>query len=160
MAGKYVMLVYSKTNILDSTADVVVCLVNTVGVMGAGLARAFRLRYPDYYQDYRLACLQSPHRLEPGSIHIYDVPEPQNAYKRIISFPTKKHWSNPSELEYIRDGMKAFMNWYYQNYQSVSSVSFPKLGCGLGGLDWSNQVYPIIYDCLVDLPLLVLIHLD
>lgn len=144
------MLRYVSYGIFDSPADALVNPVNTSGVMGAGLALAFRQRYPAMFAEYRRMCLRG--RLRPGALHIWRGPE-----KTIVNLPTKADWRLPSRLEYIEAGLAAFSATWRE--YGISSVSFPRLGCGRGGLDWESQVRPLMERYLCDLPISVLIHL-
>lgn len=144
------MLAYLETSIFDSPAQAVVNTVNTVGVMGKGIALSFRKLYPAMYEEYRRLCEAG--RLEIGRLHVYRTPN-----KIIVNFPTRKHWRNPSRPEYIEAGLKTFAR-QYTDY-GISSVSFPQLGCGNGELNWKTQVQPLMEKYLRDLPITVYIHL-
>ena len=65
----------------------------------------------------------------------------QKNEKAIINFPTKKHWKDNSELNYIVLGLEK-LKIAVQRY-NIKSIAFPKVGCGLGNLDW-NDVFPLI----------------
>ena len=143
------MPTYLTTPLLDSPAQTLVNPVNTVGVMGKGLALAFKQRYPAMYQEYRRLCQQG--RLQIGRLHVYQAPG-----KIIVNFPTKKHWRQPSRIEYIEAGLEAFVTTY-QDYD-ISGVAFPQLGCGYGGLGWKEEVKPVMEQYLKGLPIPVYIH--
>lgn len=121
-------------NIFDSSAKVLVNPVNCVGVMGAGLAKQFRDKYPDMFKDYVLRCRRG---FQPGQLHCWRTPSGQI----IANFPTKYHWRDPSRVQYIEDGLEALNSLVLNN--RLGSIAMPKIGCGLGGLSWST-VKPII----------------
>lgn len=50
------MLLYVKQNIFESPAQVIVNVVNTVGVMGKGIAKQYNQLYPEMYKQYRYFC--------------------------------------------------------------------------------------------------------
>lgn len=127
------MFVYKKGNILRSEAQYIFNPVNTVGVMGKGLALQIKQKYPACFNDYKNAC--DSKRLKPGSVLItYLSKEKIN----IVQFPTKKHWRDPSEYEYIEEGLKSFALFLKNhNIQSVMTAIL-KLGCGNGKLEWSK----------------------
>jgi O-acetyl-ADP-ribose deacetylase (regulator of RNase III) len=144
------MLTYLPTSLFDSPAQTLVNTVNTVGVMGKGIALVFKQRYPDMYQQYRELCQAG--QLDIGKLHVY-----RKLNQVIVNFPTKKHWRNPSQIKYIEAGLAEFVHSYIQH--GITSVSFPQLGCGQGGLDWERQVQPVMQCYLKDLPIPVYIHL-
>ena len=144
------MLTYVEMELFQSPAQALVNTVNTVGAMGKGIAAVFKKLYPEMYEDYRALCRQG--RFEVGMLYIYRTPN-----KTIVNFPTKKHWRQPSRLEFIEAGLTKFVN-RYADY-GISSVSFPQLGCGHGELDWERQVQPVMERHLRHLPIPVYIHL-
>ena len=144
------MITYLEVSIFDSPAQTLVNTVNTVGVMGKGIALTFKQLYPEMYKEYRRLC--KSHQFSTGQLYIYRTPN-----KIIVNFPTKKHWRNPSRTEYIEEGLRKFVE-RYQDY-GIASVSFPQLGCGNGELDWQRQVQPLMERYLKALPIPVYIHL-
>lgn len=144
------MITYLEISLFDSPAQTLINTVNTVGVMGKGIALVFKQLYPEMYKEYRRLCDEN--QLTVGKLYIYRTPN-----KIIVNFPTKQHWRNPSRLDYIETGLRKFVD-RYQDY-GISSVSFPQLGCGNGELDWHKQVQPLMEHTLKDLPIPVYIHL-
>lgn len=112
-------------NIFVSQAQTCVNTINCVGVMGAGIAFEYRLRYPGMFQHYRLLCEQG--EIDIGKLWIYKA-----ADRWVLNFPTKKHWRNPSKEEFLHAGLEKFMATYKQ--RGISSVAFPLLGAQMGGL--------------------------
>ena len=126
------LLIYKKTNIFKTPCDAIVNTVNCVGVMGGGLAKAFRDRFPNMYEEYRDICRRK--LLKPGQMHYY---APSIEYsKHIINFPTKNHWKYDSKMEYITTGLVALKDCLITN--KINSVAIPALGCSLGGLNWED----------------------
>ena len=115
-------------NIFTSSSQTLVNTVNTVGVMGAGIALEFRYRYPDMYEKYVTYCRSG--MIEIGKLWIYDVP---NSGYKILNFPTKKDWKHPSKYEYLEKGLMRFLETYKQ--KNIISIAFPLLGAQNGGLD-------------------------
>ncbi len=142
------MFEYIEGNIFDSPAQVIVNTVNTVGVMGKGLALEFKNRYPEMFADYRAACEKRQFTM--GKLMLWRAPD-----HWILMFPTKENWRNPSKLEYIERGLSNFVNSYAE--KNISSIAFPKLGCGNGELDW-NDVRPLMEKYLKPLPIDVYIY--
>lgn len=144
------MLHYVDSNLFSSPARVLVNTVNTVGVMGKGIAREFKQRYPAMYERYRDLC--DAGLLDVGKLWIWRTPD-----RWVLNFPTKKHWRNPSRPEYVELGLAKFAATYRE--QGIDSISFPLLGCGNGGLDFDSQVRPIMERYLQPLSIAVYVHL-
>ena len=140
------MIRYTQGNLLEAPAEALINTVNEVGVMGKGIALMFRETFPDNARAYEDAC-------KAGDVHVGHVLATRNPAllgpRWIIHFPTKKHWRNPSRLEWIRDGLKDLMKVVRQN--EIHSVALPPLGCGNGGLEW-EQVRREIEAAAVELP--------
>lgn len=111
-------------NIFDSTADVLVNPVNCVGVMGAGLAKRFKSRFPENYQSYKVVC--DLRDLRPGNYFLFSGSKP-----RILNFATKDHWREPSKLDWIEEGLNKLIK---ETWAKDLSFAFPLLGGGLGGI--------------------------
>lgn len=143
------MLEYVSTSLFDSPAETLVNTVNTVGVMGKGIAAEFKRRYPEMFVRYKEYCDRGA--LDIGQLYLYKTPN-----KWVLNFPTKKHWRNPSKVEYIEAGLIKFVQTYTE--WGITSVSFPQLGCGNGDLAWST-VRPLMEKHLEDVRIPVYIHL-
>lgn len=141
-------IIYRRTSIFDSSAQTLVNTVNCVGVMGKGLAKEFKSREPGMFRAYREICYRGD--LRPGLLWLW-----RGKTSWVLNFPTKIHWRNPSKIEWIEAGLQKFV----ANYKSldISEVSFPRLGCGNGDLDW-NEVRPLMEKYLGDLSIPVFIH--
>ncbi len=143
------MLDYVLTNIFDSPAQTLVNTVNTVGIMGKGIAAEYKRRYPDMFRRYRQHCKSGS--LDIGKLYLY-----KGDNKWVLNFPTKEHWRNPSKVEYLEAGLQKFVATYAAH--GITSVSFPQLGTGNGGLDWTRVVRPLMDKYLSDLAIPVFIH--
>lgn len=120
------MIVYVKRNIFDSDDEAFVNPVNTVGVMGKGLALQFKQKFPNMYMKYRQACLDGD--IDIGKLFVVkERYENRDVY--IINFPTKKEWWKPSRYEYIRLGLDDLV--HVINKYNMKSVSIPALGVGM-----------------------------
>ncbi len=143
------MIVYRMGDLLQSDAQTLANPVNTVGVMGKGLAAQFKAAYPAMFDEYRALCENG--QLSVGKLHLYKGPQ-----KWILNFPTKTLWRSQSKVEDIEAGLKRFVDIYEP--WGITSVAFPKLGSGLGGLDWDAQVHPLMHEHLNPLPIEVQIY--
>ena len=119
------MITIKTGNIFSTKSEYIVNTVNCFGIMGAGLALEFKLRYPDMFNKY--VELSENKQIEIGKLWIY-----KTADRNILSFPTKNHWKPPSKIEYIEKGLEKFVATYIQ--RKVSSIAFPLLGVGNGEL--------------------------
>lgn len=138
-------------DIFESEAECLVNPVNCVGVMGKGLALEFKRRYPDYFVAYKEICDNL--NLKSGIFAFHGF---KNKYgKDFISFPTKYHWSEQSDLSSIAASLRLFSERYFDFPDQ--SYAFPALGCGLGGLEW-NDVFKIMKIYLEPLPIICEIY--
>jgi O-acetyl-ADP-ribose deacetylase (regulator of RNase III) len=129
------MIHYTDTTVFNVSAQTIVNTVNCVGVMGAGIALEFQLRFPEMEKDYVARCQQKT--VELGRPYLYR--DYENLW--ILNFPTKFHWKHPSKLEWIEQGLKYFAENCHKG--GITSIAFPKLGCSHGGLEW-NVVSPLM----------------
>jgi O-acetyl-ADP-ribose deacetylase (regulator of RNase III) len=136
----------AKGDLLEQRVDAIVNTVNTVGVMGKGIALQFRRKWPANYKAYEEACKRN--EVVPCKMFVFDnggLVEP----KYIINFPTKRHWRQPSRLSDIECGLEDLVAQI--KTLKIKSIAIPPLGCGNGGLDWS-EVKPLIEASFKDLP--------
>jgi len=143
------MILYVKGDIFQSPAQVLVNTVNIVGVMGKGIALDFKRLFPEMFDQYRQLCESG--KLQIGVLWLYKTPN-----KWVLNFPTKRHWREPSRVEYIEAGLSKFAASYSQ--MGIHSIAFPPLGCGNGQLDFKTQVQPLMEKYLRNLPIEVFIY--
>lgn len=125
------MITYCQGNLLDADVDALVNAVNTVGVMGKGIALAFKQRFPANYQAYAAACQRG--EVQTGRMFITDT-QALLGPRWIVNFPTKQHWRDPSRMDWVRSGLQDLRRFLLD--ADVQSVALPALGAGLGGLSW------------------------
>jgi O-acetyl-ADP-ribose deacetylase (regulator of RNase III) len=140
------MLELTNGNLLDAQTDALVNTVNTEGVMGKGIALQFKRKFPEMYDEYRAACEAG--EVQPGRMHIYEREDMLHP-RFIINFPTKRHWRSPARVEDIEAGLTALVKEI--RARGIQSIAVPPLGCGNGGLEWSD-VRPRIERALAELP--------
>ena len=133
-------------DIFASSAQTLTNPINCVGVMGKGLALAFRQHFPDMYEDYVLRCRK--HSVHIGQPYVFRRP----VIPWILNFPTKDNWRAHSQMARIVEGL-AYLRLHYRDW-GITSLAMPALGCGEGKLSWS-QVGPILYQQLLrfDIPI-------
>lgn len=131
-------------NLLTTDVDALVNPVNTEGVMGKGLALQFKKAFPDAFTSYERACKAG--EVVVGRMHVVSrLASP----RYIFNFPTKKTWRQPSKLEYVREGLNDLIAQVRR--LGISSIAVPPLGCGNGGLSWS-EVEPLIVEAFAGVP--------
>ena len=126
------MIRYTTGNLLDCDAEALVNTVNTVGIMGKGIALMFKEAFPENFRAYDIACKRG--EVQVGRMfvtHRSDLYGPT----WIINFPTKRHWRHPSRLEWITDGLADLKETILDH--GIRSIALPPLGAGNGGLEWS-----------------------
>lgn len=130
-------------NIFESKADALVNTVNTVGVMGKGLALQFREEFPENYRLYHKECESG--LFDVGQLLITEEANRAGERKIIVNFPTKRHWRYPSEYSFIESGLKKLREEIQD--RGIRSIAIPPLGTHNGGLDWM-KVKPMIESLL------------
>lgn len=131
------MIRYTKGNIIQADVEALVNTVNTVGVMGKGIALEFKKAFPQNFKIYKELCDDKKFNI--GELLITNTGQLRPKY--IVNFPTKRHWRGRSKIEFIEIGMKELVKSI--NKKQIKSIAIPPLGCGNGGLDW-NEVKAII----------------
>lgn len=127
------MITFTQGNLLDAPAEALVNTVNTVGVMGKGIALMFKERFPDNMKAYALACKQK--QVVTGKMFITETGELMGP-RWIVNFPTKQHWRADSRMEWITEGLQDLRHFLIR--EQVKSVAIPPLGAGNGGLNWQD----------------------
>jgi O-acetyl-ADP-ribose deacetylase (regulator of RNase III) len=127
------MIRFTQGNLLDANVEAVINTVNTVGVMGKGIALMFRERFPENYDAYAQACKRG--EVELGRMFVTESIEISGP-RWIINFPTKGHWRYPSQIAWIEAGLVDLRRIIRE--KGIRSVAIPPLGSGNGGLMWSD----------------------
>ncbi len=140
------MIEFGSGNLLDAEVQALVNTVNTVGIMGKGIALQFKKAYPENFAAYAKACERD--EVQVGRMFIHDLGQLLNP-RYIINFPTKRHWRGHSRLEDIEAGLEALVQDV--KHFHIHSLALPPLGCGQGGLAW-DDVLPLIQKAFAELP--------
>lgn len=133
-------------DLLAQKVDAIVNTVNCVGVMGKGIALQFKRKWPKNFRAYEAACKQG--EVRPGKMFVYDAGGLLKP-RYIINFPTKKHWRGKSDIDYIETGLEDLVSTIRD--LEIRSIAVPPLGCGNGGLEWS-EVRPLIEKAMSEVP--------
>lgn len=139
------MISYTQGNLLDARADALVNTVNTVGVMGKGIALMFKERYLRNFNLYAAAC--KARQVKVGQMFVTETGE-LDGPRWVINFPTKEHWRGNSRLEWVESGLQDLKRVLRE--RNIRSVAIPPLGAGNGGLDWPT-VKARIHAALADM---------
>lgn len=139
------MIHYTTGNLLEADVEALVNTVNTVGVMGKGIALMFKDTFPENYSEYGKACQE--HQVELGRMFVTRR-DALFGPKWIINFPTKAHWRFPSKIKWIEEGLDNLKLVIREN--GIRSIALPPLGAGNGGLDW-KEVRALIDEKLTEL---------
>lgn len=147
---KEMPITFVEGNLFDSKAQTIVNPVNCVGVMGKGIALEFKKRYPLMYEEYKEHCKNN--LISIGKLWLYKKESPW-----ILNFPTKLDWRNESKIVYLQQGLVKFLDTYRR--KGITSISFPLLGTGNGGLPKNQVIYGMkkhLINC--DIPVEIYIH--
>lgn len=136
------MIIHEKGNIFETTALCIAIPVNCVGVMGKGLALEFKTNYPEGFHAYKEACRKN--------LIGFDFPTQHCTLEGgslvALFVPTKMHWKDKSSLEGVEDALCSLYRWLNSSElnNGLPSLALPRLGCGLGGLKWREEVEPLV----------------
>jgi len=154
-----------------SRAQTLTISVNTVGVMGKGVASRAKWQFSDVYVNYQNACRKG--YLKMGKPYLYkrefstdfelaDDPETLkkcNSTTWFLLFATKNNWRYDSDINGIEKGLQ----WIVKNYKQkgIKSLALPALGCGLGNLNWKD-VGPLMckYMAKLDIPVSIYLPME
>lgn len=126
------MVSLAQGNLLDAKVDALVNPVNTVGVMGKGLALQFKKAFPANTRAYEAACKRGEVRV--GAMFVFETG--RECPRFVVNVPTKEHWRSPSKMAYVDDGLVALVAEV--RARGIRSIAIPALGAGLGGLAWDD----------------------
>jgi len=129
----FLMITFRQGNLLDAGTEAVVNTVNTVGVMGKGIALMFKEAFPDNFISYETACKSGEVRV--GTMFVTERRDLMGP-RWIINFPTKQHWRNPSKMDWIDAGLEDLKRVIAA--LGIRSIALPPLGSGNGGLRWEE----------------------
>lgn len=145
------MITFTQGNLLEARVEALVNTVNTVGVMGKGIALMFKERFAENFRLYAAACKAK--EVHTGKMFVTQVHELEGP-RWIVNFPTKQHWRAPSQLAWVVEGLQDLRRFLLQ--QHIQSVAIPPLGAGNGGLAWvevRKQIERVLGD--LDIEILV-----
>ena len=135
------MLEFTRGNLFEAEVEALVNTVNTVGVMGKGIALQFSKTFPEIVRAYKDACKSG--ELVVGEVQVIELPllPGMRGTRYVINFPTKQHWRGNSKIEFIQNGLQSLRSEIAS--RKIKSIAIPPLGCGLGGLNWPDVRHEI-----------------
>lgn len=139
------MISFKKGNLLEADVEALVNTVNTVGIMGKGIALMFKERFPDNFDAYARACKNRELRV--GKVFLTERTDLFGP-RWIVNFPTKTNWRVKTQMDWIQEGMRDLVRVIEE--KEIRSIAVPPLGCGNGGLDW-REVKPVIVAALEEI---------
>lgn len=126
------MITFTQGNLLEARVEALVNTVNTVGVMGKGIA-LIKDRFAENFRLYAAACKTK--QVQTGKMFVTEVHE-LDGPRWIVNFPTKQHWRAPSQMAWVVDGLQDLRHFLIE--QQVKSIAIPPLGAGNGRLEWTD----------------------
>lgn len=129
-------------DLLESNEQIIVHQVNCKGVMGSGVARCIKYKYPKAFNSYKKHCDISGSELL-GKIQVINV---EDNKKVINMFAQDDYGRDKQYTDLIAFKQCVLKIVDYAKRNNIHSVAMPyKIGCGTGGANWSN-VYSILCD--------------
>jgi len=148
-------IIFVSGNVFDAFKDYDVQAIghgaNCVGVMGAGVAASIANRFRHNYLEYRQRCLAKPRQFNPGDLFAWCSPEGH----WVLNLATQDQPGPNAKLEYIEQALKKVVVWAGEN--SVERAAFPRIGAGIGGLDW-DDVRQLMKCCFESSSLMVYVY--
>lgn len=129
------MISYNRGNILNTHAQALLIPVNCLKIFGAGLAKQ-AIEHKVFSQ--RIDVHRDRIKWQPGKL--YDITGDEHL-PHIYAATTKDHWKDPSRREWVAAIVEELATWDDLGYQRVA---VPRLGCGLGGLDYEADLLPLV----------------
>jgi len=102
---------------------------NCAGAMGKGIAIQFREQFPQMYKEYRKLCQSGDFKV--GDVFLYKTDK-----GGVFNLGTQESWKTKAQLQYIKKSIETMFLLAQQNH--ISKIALPKIGAGLGGLNWEE----------------------
>jgi len=100
---------------------------NCAGAMDAGVSVAFKKRWPRMFEEYRLRCAD-------GRFHLGDVFVWTEGDETVYSLAIQEHWKQKSKLPAFTKALRKMVE--LAAHAGIERIGLPRIGAGLGGLDW------------------------
>ena len=102
---------------------------NCAGAMSAGIAVAFRSRWPAMFEEYKARC--DDRRFNLGDVFVWSDGE-----ATIYNLATQEHWKKKAKYPALGASLGKMIE--LATAGGVTRIGLPRIGAGLGGLDWAR----------------------
>ncbi len=100
---------------------------NCAGTMDTGIAAAFKKRWPRMFEEYRVRCEDS--RFNLGDVFVWS-----DSDETIYNLAIQEHWKKKAKLAALTRSLERMAE--LATNARIERVGLPRIGTGLGGLDW------------------------
>jgi len=134
-------------DILQAPENIICHQVNCQGVMGSGLAKQIRARYPTVYNYYKDLCKKNDPDKQLGAVLFMEFGD-----KVIANIFGQVNYGRSgvfTDYEGLRKGFLSVLYEATEIYKNYTIAIPYKIGCGLAGGDW-EIVYQMIEEIFKD----------
>ena len=133
-------------DIFTCEENIIVHQTNCLGVMGSGIAKTVKEKYPEVFKGYEHYCKTNTAENILGTALICEANDGKyiaNAFGQ-LNYGTDKQYTDYDALKHALTEIKDFAK------EKELSVAIPyKIGCGLAGGDW-NTVFDMITEIFTE----------
>lgn len=122
------MIIYKQGSLLNVTEGIIAHGCNAQGVMGSGIAKQIRDKYPEAYQTYLLQCQSKPGLL--GSTSLVEVTKTL----KVANCITQEFYGRDPKLVYV--DYSALCRCMTTLVYQPEDIHIPKIGAGLANGNW------------------------
>ncbi len=101
--------------------------------MGAGIAKTFRARYPEMYEEYRRRCKAEPRQFNLGECWLWKA----DNQPWVFNLGTQEgYWRARASYEAIDTALRSMRQ--QADVEGITRIAVPRIGVGYGGLSWKK----------------------
>ncbi len=120
---------------------------NCAGRMDAGIAVAFRKRWPRMFDEYASRCTD-------GRFHLGDVFVWLEGDETVYNLAIQEHWKKKSQLSALTRALRKMLE--LATTAGIEKIGVPRIGTGLGGLDWP-RVRKVLHEIGEETPISLIV---
>lgn len=124
-------LIHREGDLFTTDARAIGHGVNTVGVMGAGIAVQFKAMFPEMYEEYRDYCERKV--FQPGQIMPWRVQTPWGHPAYVFNIASQEMPGANARYDYLIRGVEGAL--MLSDSYELGRLALPRIGSGIGGLD-------------------------